>query len=170
MSRAHHPEPTRCNGTTLAVANAIKYSEHNFPQVSHYSLTEPPRCSEIHSRYSECSQHQKLTRLSLLVAASRNLRVNNLSLLIATNSKLATASTHSSHQLSGNPNPFSSQTTYYKFCFAVDIKLYLPRLRKSPSFACEMLHALNTIDGFLRNFYNRIYSINISQKHHIQHS
>ena len=114
---ASQPEPTRCSENhircgecsqcqglispsllvaariTLIVENAIKYSEHNFPKVSHYSLTEPPRCNEIHYRCSECSQHQKLTRPSLLVTASCSLIA-----MSAFNTRGSTTRAYSLHQ------------------------------------------------------------------------
>ena len=65
------------------------------------------------------------------------------------------------HQLSRNPRLPSIQTTYYKFHFAVDVKLHLPRFQKSHSFACEMLHAFGTIDSFSTIFYNKVHFINI---------
>ena len=70
---------------------------------------------------------------------------------------------HSSefHQLSRNPSLPSIQATYYKFRFAVDVKLHLLRFRKSLSFVCEMLHAFGTIDGFSKPFYNKVHLINI---------
>ena len=139
--------------------NAPKYLENNFQKVSHYSLTKPPRCSEIHSHCSECSQQQKLTRPSLLVPASSNLaavsafNTRGLTTQAYLLQRSPTMSAHGSYQLSRNPNPFSTQTTYYKFCFAVDIKLNLPHSRNlllSPVKCSTSLVRFTVLTNFLQ--------------------
>ena len=50
----------------------------------------------------------------------------------------------------------SLQATYHKYHFAVDVKLHLPRFRKSPDFAREMPQAFSTIDVYSMTFYNKI--------------
>ena len=53
------------------------------------------------------------------------------------------------------------KSIHYKSYFAVDIKLHLPRSRKSPSFAYDTLHALGKIHRSLPTFYNQVHLINV---------
>ena len=61
--------------TTLAAASALYLNQpkRKTQNTIRCSQSEPPRCSKNHTHYRECSQHQRLTNLSLLVAARSNL-------------------------------------------------------------------------------------------------
>ena len=66
-----HPSQLVTVRTTLVAASALCLSqtEHEIWKSIYYSQSEPSRCGENPTCWSECSQHQWLTKPSLLVAA-----------------------------------------------------------------------------------------------------
>ena len=76
--------------TILASASApyLNQPNHKSQGKVYYSQSEPTRCSETHTCYSECTQYQRITKSCLLIVVGSN---------------LAVASTHIFHQLNTKP-------------------------------------------------------------------